>query len=70
MKGIFLGEKHNAEMTLASAKQTQTTSTYDYCLYLRNQILRESSHLFALWIKKQLAREKERESIFSFLFSA
>jgi hypothetical protein len=65
MKGVFLGEDHNVGMSLVSANQTQTTSTYEYCLYLRNQILRESSYLFALLDKKTIGLKKRKEFAFS-----
>ena len=62
----FLGENNNVEMTRASTKQTQTTSTYEYCLYLRKQILRESSHLCVLLDKKTVGSGKRKRKYFFF----
>jgi len=52
IEGEFLDESHinldDVGMSLASAQQTQATSTYTYCLYLTTNTMRILSSLAVL----------------------
>ncbi len=68
IEGIFLVESHinldDGDMSLASAQQTQTTSTYRYCLYLRTNTMRILSSL-AIRITSRLERRNRKRFFFS-----
>ncbi len=69
MKGVFLGENHildNVGMSLASAEQIANTSTYRYCLYLRNKYYGRAPICLHCLDKKTVG--KKWVIFFSFLF--